>query len=124
MQGSKGFRTGVDTINQVGTTANVPVQDAHMSDFGSMEINNSAITRVGNEQLGSYWDWDDDDRGIEMDIQALLSEFGDFGDFFENEVLPFGEVFRYLKFLTAHTKYNPFGDILSSLKTHSWDVGL
>lgn len=27
-----------------------------------------------------------------MDIQALLSEFGDFGDFFENDVLPFGEV--------------------------------
>lgn len=27
-----------------------------------------------------------------MDIQALLSEFGDFGDFFENDALPFGEV--------------------------------
>ena len=39
---------------------------------------------------------DDDDRGMEMDIQALLSEFGDFGDFFENDVLPFGEVSEYL----------------------------
>lgn len=28
-----------------------------------------------------------------MDIQTLLSEFGDFGDFFENDVLAFGEVF-------------------------------
>lgn len=27
-----------------------------------------------------------------MDIKALLSEFGDFGDFFENDALPFGEV--------------------------------
>ena len=59
MQGSKRSRTGVDSINQVGTAANVPLQDAYMSDFGSMEINNSAITRVGNEQLGSYWDWDE-----------------------------------------------------------------
>ncbi|XP_039014736.1 LOW QUALITY PROTEIN: mediator of RNA polymerase II transcription subunit 13-like [Hibiscus syriacus] len=46
---------------------------------------------VGNDQIGSNWDWDDDDRGIVMDIQSLLSEFGDFGDFFENDVLPFGE---------------------------------
>lgn len=27
-----------------------------------------------------------------MDIQSLLSEFGDFGDFFEDEVLAIGEV--------------------------------
>lgn len=52
--------------------------------YNSMEIN--------NEQGGSQWDWDDDDRGVVMDIQALLSEFGDFGDFFENDALPFGEV--------------------------------
>ncbi|PWA99566.1 RNA polymerase II transcription mediator [Artemisia annua] len=51
--------------------------------YNSMEIN--------NEQGGSQWDWDDDDRGVVMDIQALLSEFGDFGDFFENDALPFGE---------------------------------
>ncbi|CAN6881258.1 unnamed protein product [Brassica oleracea] len=41
------------------------------------------------------WDWDDydyADRGVGMDIQALLSEFGDFGDFFENDALSFGEV--------------------------------
>ncbi|KAJ0242394.1 Mediator of RNA polymerase II transcription subunit 13 [Hirschfeldia incana] len=47
---------------------------------------------TSNDQFG--WDWDDeddDDRGAGMDIQALLSEFGDFGDFFENDALPFGE---------------------------------
>ncbi|CAH8306210.1 unnamed protein product [Eruca vesicaria subsp. sativa] len=47
---------------------------------------------IANDQIG--WDWDDnddDERGVGMDIQALLSEFGDFGDFFENDVLPFGE---------------------------------
>ncbi|KAK7331485.1 hypothetical protein VNO77_25710 [Canavalia gladiata] len=87
--GSKRSRTGV--TESLSTATNVPMQDAYMSDFGSMEVNNSAITGVGNEPIGSYWDWDDDDRGMEMDIQALLSEFGDFGDFFENDVLPFGE---------------------------------
>ncbi|XP_076894354.1 mediator of RNA polymerase II transcription subunit 13-like [Bidens hawaiensis] len=46
---------------------------------------------INNDQGGSGWDWDDDDKGVVMDIQALLSEFGDFGDFFENDVLPFGE---------------------------------
>lgn len=55
-----------------------------------MEVGNSAITG-GNDQIGLQWGWDDDDRGG-MDIQALLSEFGDFGDFFENDVLTFGEV--------------------------------
>lgn len=92
MQGSKRSRTGV--TGSLSTATNIPGQDAYMSDFGSMEVNNSAITRVGNEAIGSYWD--DDDRGTEMDIQALLSEFGDFGDFFENDDLPFGEVSEYL----------------------------
>lgn len=94
LQGSKRSRTGVTEL--LSTATNIPVQDAYMSDFGSMEVNNSTITGVGNDPIGSYWDWDDDDRGMEMDIQALLSEFGDFGDFFENDVLPFGEVSEYL----------------------------
>ncbi|XP_047153957.1 mediator of RNA polymerase II transcription subunit 13 [Vigna umbellata] len=87
--GSKRSRTGV--TESLSTATNIPVQDTYMSDFGSVEVTNSAITGVGNEPIASYWDWDDDDRGMEMDIQALLSEFGDFGDFFENDVLPFGE---------------------------------
>ncbi|CDY08238.1 BnaA05g13810D [Brassica napus] len=47
-----------------------------------------------DDQIGCDWDDDDDDdddRGVGMDIKALLSEFGDFGDFFENDALPFGE---------------------------------
>ncbi|PKI35350.1 hypothetical protein CRG98_044264 [Punica granatum] len=67
------------------------VQDGYKSDFGSLEVNDSAITGIATEQIGSHWDWDDDDRGVGTDIQALLSEFGDFGDFFENDALPFGE---------------------------------
>lgn len=35
-----------------------------------------------------------------MDIKALLSEFGDFGDFFENDALPFGEVIPVLCYLS------------------------
>ncbi|KAJ0020388.1 hypothetical protein Pint_31438 [Pistacia integerrima] len=79
--GSKRPRMGMaDSFGQLGTVTNA-------SDLGSVE-NNSGITGVTNDQI---WDWDDDDRGNGMDIQALLSEFGDFGDFFENDALPFGE---------------------------------
>lgn len=95
-QGSKRPRTGIsESFGQMGTVKNLSIQDAYRSDYGSDEVNNSAITGVANEQIGSHWDWDDDDRGAVMDIQALLSEFGDFGDFFENDALPFGEVFTY-----------------------------
>ncbi|KAF9688587.1 hypothetical protein SADUNF_Sadunf01G0003800 [Salix dunnii] len=85
-KGSKRPRTGMnEPFGQVGM-----VKNANMQDFGSVEVNDSAITGIANEQTGSRWDWDDD-RGAGMDIQALLSEFGDFGDFFENDDLPFGE---------------------------------
>ncbi|CAK7339089.1 unnamed protein product [Dovyalis caffra] len=84
--GSKRHRTGMtEPFGHVGMVKNAPMQD-----FGSVEVNDSAITGIANEQIGSRWDWDDD-RGTGMDIQALLSEFGDFGDFFENDDLPFGE---------------------------------
>jgi hypothetical protein len=90
MQGSKRPRTGMtEPFGQAGMVKNV-----HMQDFGSVEVNDSAITGIANDQIGSRWDWDDD-RGAGMDIQALLSEFGDFGDFFENDDLPFGEVISY-----------------------------
>lgn len=81
IQGSKRSRSAV-----------IAFQDGYKSDFGSLEVNDSAITGIPTEQIGSHWDWDDDDRGVGTDIQALLSEFGDFGDFFENDALPFGEV--------------------------------
>ncbi|EOY08936.1 RNA polymerase II transcription mediators isoform 1 [Theobroma cacao] len=90
--GSKRPRIGItESYGQAITVTNASSQDAYKSNIGSMEVNHSAITAVGNDQIGSNWDWDDDDRGIVMDIQSLLSEFGDFGDFFENDVLPFGE---------------------------------
>lgn len=63
-----------------------------MINASTQDYSNSGITGIGNDQMGSQWDWDDDDRGVGMDIQALLLEFGDFGDFFENDSLPFGEV--------------------------------
>ncbi|ONK75293.1 uncharacterized protein A4U43_C03F15350 [Asparagus officinalis] len=71
-------RTGTDALGQ---TAGVLVQDA----------NNSASAGLINFE--SQWDWDDDDdeKGFGLDIQIILSEFGDFGDFFENDVLSFGE---------------------------------
>lgn len=84
-----------ESYGQAGTVTNAPTEDAYKSNIRSMEVNRSVITGVGNDQIGSNWDWDDDDRGIVMDIQSLLSEFGDFGDFFENDVLPFGEVISY-----------------------------
>ncbi|XP_009596814.1 mediator of RNA polymerase II transcription subunit 13-like isoform X1 [Nicotiana tomentosiformis] len=84
--GFKRSRTGIsESFSQAGAVINPST-----SDYASMEVNNSAITG-GNDQIGLQWGWDDDDRGVGMDIQALLSEFGDFGDFFENDVLPFGE---------------------------------
>ena len=85
-----------DSFGQMGAATNFPMQDSYKSDLGSVEVNNSVITAVANEQIGSYWDWDDDDRDVGTDIRALLHEFGDFGDFFENDALPFGEV------LTSH----------------------
>lgn len=87
--GNKRPRTG--TNEAYGQVINVPAQDTYKSDFGCIAVNNSDITGVENEQIGNHWDLDGDDRGIGMDIQALLSEFGDFGDFFENDDLPFGE---------------------------------
>lgn len=90
-QGSKRPRTGTtESFGPAGMVLN-----PSMTDYGTMEANMS-INGATNEQIGSQWGWDDDDRGMGMDIQALLSEFGDFGDFFENDALPFGEVILYL----------------------------
>jgi len=100
VQGSKRSRTGL--TQSLSTTTNIPGQDAYMSDFGSMEVNNSASTRVGNEPTRSYWDWDDNDeenRGMELNIEALSKEFGGgFDDFFDCDELPFGEVSEYLQY--------------------------
>lgn len=89
MQGYKRPRPVTESFSQAGAVSNTATQVGYKNDLGSIEVNNSVSTGVASEQLG--WDWGDDDRGVGMDIQALLSEFGDFGDFFENDVLPFGE---------------------------------
>ncbi|RID62473.1 hypothetical protein BRARA_E01544, partial [Brassica rapa] len=82
------------TCRQSGLTCNDdrPKSGSKRSRTGRTE----SFGQVGitDDQIG--WDWDDDDdddddRGVGMDIKALLSEFGDFGDFFENDALPFGE---------------------------------
>ena len=82
-------RTGTDAFGQTGKVAGVVAQTA--------EANNSASAGLTN--LGSQWDLvdDDDEKGFGLDIQIILSEFGDFGDFFENDVLSFGEVCFYLR---------------------------
>ncbi|XP_018684609.1 mediator of RNA polymerase II transcription subunit 13 isoform X1 [Musa acuminata AAA Group] len=89
---SKRPRTGAtDTCVQTGTVLSATIQDAFMSDYSIAEVDNSGAAGAQNTQVGSHWDWDGDDRGIGMDIQTLLSEFGGFGDFFEDDILAFGE---------------------------------
>lgn len=84
-------RTATDAYGQTGKVAGVFTQDAYKSDYGTAEANNS--TSAGLTKFGSQWDWDDDDdeKGFGLDIQIILSEFGDFRDFFENDFLSFGE---------------------------------
>ncbi|KAM3269625.1 mediator of RNA polymerase II transcription subunit 13-like [Capsicum chacoense] len=84
--GFKRSRTGIsESFSQGGAVVNPST-----SDYASREVNSSAITG-GNDQIGLQWGWDDGDSDVGTDIQALLPEFGDFGDFFENDALPFGE---------------------------------
>ncbi|XP_050371500.1 mediator of RNA polymerase II transcription subunit 13 isoform X3 [Argentina anserina] len=90
--GSKRPRSGMmDSFAQVGTSTSASFQDTYKSDYGSVEVNNSAITGFANEQIGSHWDWDGYNSDNGTDIHSLLDEFGGFGDFFENDALPFGE---------------------------------
>ena len=46
--------------------------------------------KAASSQAGTPWDWPEDDRALNIENDAdILAEFGDFGDFFEDE---FGEV--------------------------------
>lgn len=65
---------------------------------GSMSIA-VGTPREGGSQVGTPWEWTDEGMGLgmgmgmEMQTDAdILAEFGDFGDFFEDDVLGFGEV--------------------------------
>ena len=90
-------RTATDAFGQIGKVPGVVAQTA--------EANNSASAGVAI--FGSQWDWsdDDDEKGFGLDIQIILSEFGDFGDFFENDVLSFGEVCFYLRTTFSWTTF-------------------
>ncbi|PON98052.1 Mediator complex, subunit Med [Trema orientale] len=113
--GSKRPRAGMtESFGQMGAATNFTVQDSYKSDLGSVEVSNSVITGVANEQIGSFWDWDDDDRDVGTDIRALLHEFGDFGDFFENDALPFGEPPGTAESQALMFSAPDCGDILSS----------
>lgn len=81
--------SGTESFGQAGTSISGTIHEAFKSDYSGFEGSNSAIE--GEARNGFYWDWDNDERGC-MDIQTLLTEFGDFGDFFEGDILPFGEV--------------------------------
>ncbi|XP_020581529.1 mediator of RNA polymerase II transcription subunit 13 [Phalaenopsis equestris] len=89
---SKRVRSSVtDVFGQAATIASATTQNAAKSEFSVVDANNSAIGGSANAQVCSSWDWNDEDRGFGIDIQSLLAEFGDFGDFFETDVLNFGE---------------------------------
>ncbi|KAF2310543.1 hypothetical protein GH714_014053 [Hevea brasiliensis] len=123
--GSKRPHSGVtESYGQMGIVKNSSMQDVYKSDFGSFEVGNSAITGVANEQIGSQLDWDDDDRGMGINIQALLSEFGDFDDFFENDALPFGEVILfYYDDMYAQIFLAPWNSRVAALMFSAPDCG-
>ncbi|KAJ0968244.1 hypothetical protein J5N97_025161 [Dioscorea zingiberensis] len=70
---------------KLGTVVSGTTQDPYKSDYSVAEVGNPAAAGV---QIGSNWGWDDD--GINVDIQMLLSEFGDFGDFLKMMSLTLG----------------------------------
>ncbi|MQL89359.1 hypothetical protein Taro_021936 [Colocasia esculenta] len=89
---SKRLRSGVaESCGQAVTVATATIQETYKSDYSVVEANNSASAIVTNDGIGSYWDFGDDDGDYGINIQSLLSEFGDFGDFFVNDNLSFGE---------------------------------
>ncbi|KAL5563620.1 hypothetical protein UlMin_033367 [Ulmus minor] len=64
--------------------------------------------------IGSYWDWDGDGGDMGTDIRTLLHEFGDFGDLFENDALPFGEPPGTAESHSLMFSAPDCGDVLSS----------
>ncbi|KAL6517268.1 hypothetical protein OROMI_032969 [Orobanche minor] len=114
-QGSKRLRTVTsESFSQAGMVLN------SLTDYGTIEVNSISAPVVANKQIESEWGWDDD-RGLGMDIEALLSEFGDFGDFFENDALPFGEPPGHAE-SQAPVFHAPEGDLCSSPSNSVMDV--
>lgn len=71
------------------------MQETYKSEYSVVEAVSSAAAIVTDDGIGSYWDLADDDGDYGINIQSLLSEFGDFGDFFVNDNLCFGEVMHF-----------------------------
>lgn len=112
--GSKRTRAGMsESFSQLGTVMSLPTDG---------ELNNSTITGSVNDPTGRQYDWDDDQQGVCMDIQVLLTEFGDFGDFFENDVLPFGEPPGTAESQALMSTTPDCGDLGSSPCTSMMDV--
>uniref|UniRef100_A0A7N0TH47 Mediator of RNA polymerase II transcription subunit 13 n=1 Tax=Kalanchoe fedtschenkoi TaxID=63787 RepID=A0A7N0TH47_KALFE len=81
--GSKLLTGQKNSNGQLSEGINIPAQNVLNYSYGA----------EGNS-VRSQWGWDHDDENetdAGMDIQILISEFGDFGDFFETNVLPFDE---------------------------------
>ncbi|XP_078439793.1 RNA polymerase II transcription mediator [Wolffia australiana] len=77
------------STDKVAAFAIEAMQGTYKSELSAGETNSSVSEAIVNTGIGSYWDSDDGDYGI--NIQSLLSEYGDFSDFFVNDILCFGE---------------------------------
>lgn len=62
-----------------------------------------------NGQGGRSWGWDEE--GVVMDINILLSEFGDFSDFFQEDELDFGEPPGTAESHALVTPASDYGDV-------------
>ncbi|XP_044946122.1 mediator of RNA polymerase II transcription subunit 13-like [Hordeum vulgare subsp. vulgare] len=62
-----------------------------------------------NGQGGCSWGWSEE--GVVMDINILLSEFGDFSDFFQEDELDFGEPPGTAESHTLVTPASEYGDM-------------
>uniref|UniRef100_A0A1D1ZKE6 Mediator of RNA polymerase II transcription subunit 13 n=1 Tax=Anthurium amnicola TaxID=1678845 RepID=A0A1D1ZKE6_9ARAE len=111
-----------ESCGQAGTVATATIQETYKSGYSVAEANNSASAVVTNDGIGSYWDLGDDDGDYGINIQSLLSEFGDFGDFFVNDNLAFGEPPGTAESQAIVVSTADFGDVNGSPCTVGMDV--
>ncbi|XP_057836995.2 mediator of RNA polymerase II transcription subunit 13 isoform X1 [Cryptomeria japonica] len=106
--GKRGRSSGADLISEAATAKSARKGDSAGPDVSGLvgeksvtgmlksggtltELNAVGISSTTAAASRSPWDWPDDDRSMGMEIQTVLAEFGDFGDFFEDDTLAFGE---------------------------------
>jgi hypothetical protein len=77
-----------DTLYFLKQLSKRPCSETEVSSHAGKEVVENI--QGANGQGGRPWGWDEE--GVVMDINILLSEFGDFSDFFQEEELDFGEV--------------------------------